>query len=146
MGIEGVVGEVKVVDQPDGVPGIVQIIAGGGDEKEIERVINETRSAGIRVEFRRPAIVPLDIKLTISLVESINRDMVKKEVERMIRQYLGSLNIDEDVILSRIIKAALGVEGIRDVRDVTINDRKENIEMKADEKGELRTLEIFVED
>lgn len=146
QGIEGVVGEVKVVDQLDGIPGIVQIIAGGGDEKEIERVINETRSAGIRVEFRRPAIIPLDIKLTISVVEGIDRDVAKKEVEKMIREYLGSMNIDEDVILSRIIKAALGVGGIRDVRDVTINDRKENIEMKADERGELRTLEIFMED
>jgi hypothetical protein len=50
------------------------------------------------------------------------------------------------VILSRIIKSALSVQGVRDVRDVTINGRKENIEVKSDEKGELRTLEILMED
>ena len=50
------------------------------------------------------------------------------------------------MVLSRIIKSVLNVQGIRDVRDVTINGNKENVEMKLDEKGELRTLEIFLED
>jgi len=145
-GVEGVVGEVKVVDQPDGIPGIVQIIASGGDDKEIEKVISETRSAGIKVEFKRPTIIPLDIKLTIVVVEGVDRDEVRNEIENLIRQYLGTLNIDEDVVLSHIIKSALSVQGVRDVRDVTINDRKENVEVKSDEKGELRTLEIFLED
>lgn len=146
QGIEGVSGEVKVVDQPDDIPGIVQIIASGGDEREIERVINETRSAGIVVEFKRPKIIPLDIKLTIFVVEGLDGDKVRIEVDNLVQQYLGTLNIDEDVILSRIIKSALSVEGIRDVRDVTINGVKDNVEVKSDEKGELRTLDIFIEE
>lgn len=147
QGVEGVVGEVRVVDQPDGVPGIVQIIAGGGDDKEIMRVIEETRSAGIKVEFKRPTIIPLDINLTISIVEGIDAAEVKKEVERMIYQYVDAQNIDDDVVLSRIIVSALSVQGVKDVKDVTINGKKENVEVKSDEKGELRTPpEIFVED
>ena len=134
------------MDQPDGVPGIVQIIASGGNDPEIERVIEETRSAGIKVEFKRPRIVLLDIQLTILVIEGVERDEVKDKADRMIREYLSTLNIDEDVILSRIIKSVLNVQGIRDVRDVTINGSKENVEMKLDEKGELRTLEIFLED
>ncbi|MCE8426290.1 MAG: baseplate J/gp47 family protein [Candidatus Methanoperedens sp.] len=144
--VEGVTGEVKVEDQPDGVPGIVQIVASGGDDREIERVIEETRSAGIKVEFKRPIIVPLDIKLSIAVVEGIDRDEVRKEVDRMIRQYLGAMNIDDDVIHSQIIKSALGVQGVKDVHDVTINGKKENLVTNPDEKGEFRTLEIFLED
>ena len=144
--VPGVIGKVKVVDQPDGVPGIVQIIASGGNDQEIERIIEETRSAGIKVEFKRPRIVPLDIQLTIVVIEGVERDEVKDKADRMIREYLSTLNIDEDVVLSRIIKSVLNVQGIRDVRDVTINGNKENVEMKLDEKGELRTLEIFLED
>ncbi|MCD1294335.1 hypothetical protein CUJ83_04895 [Methanocella sp. CWC-04] len=146
QGIEGVTGNVVVIDQPDGVPGIVQIIASGGDEEEIEKVIGETRSAGIKVEFKRPIIIPLDVKLTIVVVENVDRNEVKNEVESIIRQYLGGLEIGEDVIMSRIIKAALSPRGIRDARDVTINDKKENIDVMPHEKGELRTLEIYVED
>ena len=144
--VPGVIGKVKVVDQPDGVPGIVQIIASGGNDQEIERVIEETRSAGIKVEFKRPRIVLLDIQLSIVVIESVERDELKDKADKMIREYLSTLNIDEDVVLSRIIKSVLNVQGIRDVRDVTINGNKENVEMKLDEKGELRTLEIFMED
>jgi len=145
-GVKGVIGEVKVVDQPDGIPGIIKIIASGGDENEILRVIEDTRAAGVKVEFNRPATVPLDIRLTIFVVESVNRDEVRKEADAAIRQYIEALAIDDDVVLSRIIKSVLGVQGIRDVRDVTINDRSENIEVRFDEKGELRSLEIFVGD
>jgi uncharacterized phage protein gp47/JayE len=146
QGVEGVTGEVKVVDQPDNVPGIVQIIASGGDEEEIERVINETRSAGIMVELKRPKIVSLDIKLTILVVEGMDVDNVKKQVDKLVRNYFGTLNIDDDVILNHIIKSVLSIEGVRDVRDVTINGIKGNIEMKNDEKCELRTLEISIGD
>ncbi|HLB69443.1 MAG TPA: baseplate J/gp47 family protein [Candidatus Methanoperedens sp.] len=139
QGIKGVVGEVKVVDQPEGVPGVVQIIASGGDEKEIETVIEETRSAGIKVEFKRPTIIPLEIKLTIVVVEGMDEIEVKNEVERMIREYIDSLSIDEDVVRSQIIKAALSVQGVKDVHDVTINGKKENIEVRSDEKAELRS-------
>jgi len=146
QGVPGVTGEVKVVDQPDGVPGIVQIIASGGDEKEIENMINETRSAGIKVEFKRPSIIPLDIKLTIIAVEGVGKNEVTDKVDNSIRQYLGTLNIDDDVIVSSIIKSALMVQGVRDVQDVTINGKKENIEVKSDEKGELRNLQLFTEE
>jgi uncharacterized phage protein gp47/JayE len=145
QGVPGVIGEVKVVDQPDGVPGVVQIIVSGGDSKEIERIINETRSAGIKVEFKPPRIVPLDVSLTVFLVEGVDAEDVRKGVDSAIRQHLGSLNIDEDVILSQIINSALSVQGIRDVRDVTINGLKDNVDVGADEKAELRTLEIFLE-
>ncbi len=58
-----------------------------------------------------------------------------------VRNYLGTLNIGDDVIVSRIIESALSVSGIKDSREVTINDKKENVPIKEDEKGEYRTLE-----
>jgi uncharacterized phage protein gp47/JayE len=142
-GVEGVSGEVKVVDQPDGIPGIVQVIASGGDDDEIRRVIEETRSAGIKVEFKRPLVIPLDIRLTLVIIEEMDRDEVKKQADEAIRKYIATLSIDDDVILSQVIKAALIISGIRDVREVSINDNRENLIIKTDEKAELRTLEIF---
>lgn len=143
--VAGVVGEVKVVDRPDGVPGLVQIVASGGDPREIERVINETRSAGILVEHKEPEIVPIDVSLTIYISPEHDAEKVKREVRESIKNYFSSLNIDTDIILSRIINSAMSVSGVSDVRDVSLNGRRENVVTLADEKGELRNLEIFLE-
>ena len=146
QGVEGVTGEVVVIDQPDNIPGIVQIIASGGDDEEIRKVIEDTRSAGILVEFKRPSIIPLDIRLTIHVVEGIDGAEARAKVDRAVREYLGTLSIGDDVIISQIVKAALDIQGVRDVRDVTVNDSKENIDVRQDERGELKSLEIYVEE
>lgn len=143
--VAGVVGEVKVVDRPDGVPGLVQIVASGGDPREIEKVINETRSAGIKVEHKEPEIVPIDVSLTIYISPEHDSDKVKREVGESVKNYFSSLNIDADIILSRIINSAMGVSGVSDVRDVSLNGQRKNVVTLADEKGELRNLEIFLE-
>ncbi len=145
-GIEGVIGDVKVVDQPDGVPGLVQVIASGGNEARIREVIDDTRSAGVLVEFKRPRMVPVHVALTITVTQGISPDEVRLSVDKAIRGYMGSLEIDEDIIVSRIISLVLQVKGVRDVFNVTLNDRNENIEVRFDEKGELRLLDIFMED
>jgi uncharacterized phage protein gp47/JayE len=136
--VPGVVGEVKIVDQPDGVP--------GGDPKEIEKVINETRSAGIKVEFMSPVLLYLEVQLSVVAVEGMDHEKIRAEVDSVIRQYLGGLNIDEDVFISRIVTSALSVQGVKDVRNVTVNEAKENVIIKPNEKGELRTLVVFMEE
>ncbi len=145
QGVEGVSGEVIVIDQPDGVPGIIQVIATGGDKAEIEKAIEETRSAGIRVEFKRPVSVPLDVRLMVYTAPGIDRDAARQAVDAAVRKYFASLEIGDDVIISRIIEAAVSVAGVRDAREVTINDKAENIRIRRDEKGDCRLLEIFTE-
>jgi uncharacterized phage protein gp47/JayE len=146
QGVEGVAGEVVVIDQPDGIPGIVQIIASGGDEQKIAAAVEETRSAGIVVEFKRPAIIPLDVRLTIVVPRGSDRDALKTKVRDSVAEYLGQIDIGQDVVISRIILAALQVQGVRDARDVYVNESKDNIDVKLTEKAELKALEIFVEE
>jgi uncharacterized phage protein gp47/JayE len=146
QGVNGVAGEVVVIDQPDGIPGIVQIIASGGELEDISRAIEETRSAGIVVEFKRPAIVPLDARLTVLMARGTDREAAKARVRGAITEYMSSLDIGQDVVISRMILAALQVPGVKDARDVYVNENNNNIEIKQTEKGELRSLEIFVEE
>jgi uncharacterized phage protein gp47/JayE len=143
--VEGVTGEVIVIDQPDGVPGIIQVIATGGDQADIEKVIDETRSAGIRVEFKRPVSVPIDVRLMAYVMAGADQDAVRQGVDVAVRKYMASLEIGDDVVISRIIEAAMSVSGVKDAREVTINDKPENIKVKRDEKGDCRLLEIFME-
>ncbi len=146
QGVNGVAGEVVVIDQPDGIPGIVQIIASGGDLEDISQVIEETRSAGIVVEFKRPAIVALDVRLTVVVMRGSDRDDIKNKVRNAITEYLSSIDIGQDIVISRIILAALQVPGVRDARDVYVNENKDNVDVKLTEKGEMKSLEIFVEE
>jgi uncharacterized phage protein gp47/JayE len=145
QGVEGVTGEVVVIDQPEGVPGIIQVIATGGDLAEIEKAIEETRSAGIRVEFKRPISVPLDVRLMVYTASGIDRETARQSVDLAVRKYFASLEIGDDVIVSRIIEAAVSVSGVKDAREVMINDKAENVHIKRDEKGDCRLLEIYME-
>ena len=85
-GVEGV-SSVLIEDMPDGVPGIVKIVVQGGDEEEINRVIEDTRAAGIRVELHRPRIVNLDINITVIYGWGASPIKVRNQVEERIRTY-----------------------------------------------------------
>jgi hypothetical protein len=76
----------------------------------------------------------------------MDRSQTRDMADRKVREYMANVNIGEPILISAIIRAALAVEGVRDARNVTINDKGANVQARADEKCELRTLEIYVED
>lgn len=152
-GVEGV-SSVLIEDMPDGVQGVVRIIAQGGNTEDIEKVIEDTRAAGIRVEFSRPRIVNIDISLTLILERGANPSRVGKEAEAQIKRYLSSFDISDDVIFNRIVNTALNVEGVYDIEELTIQayredgeaitSARENIEISADEMALVREVNVLV--
>jgi uncharacterized phage protein gp47/JayE len=153
-GVEGVT-SVLIEDMPDGVTGVVKIIVQGGSPEDILRVIDDTRAAGIRVEFTRPRIVNIDIDLTVDLVKGAVPSRVEKEVESKIRSYLSELDIGDDIVYNRIVNSVFSVEGVYDVSELTINtyrddvekvvqSTRENIEIKADEMALVREVNVLV--
>ncbi|MCP8317869.1 MAG: baseplate J/gp47 family protein [archaeon] len=152
-GVEGV-RSLLIEDMPEGIPGMVKVVVQGGDTTELERVIEDTRAAGIKVELLRPKIVYLDVSLTITLTKGASASMVRNKVEEKIRGYVSSLKIGEDVLFNKIVFMALNVEGVRDVTDVKIKAYhkeaevlvtvKENIRIAADELAEPRIIDVSV--
>jgi uncharacterized phage protein gp47/JayE len=152
-GVEGV-RSLLIEDMPEGIPGIVRVIVQGGDKTELERVIEETRAAGIKVELLRPKIVYLDISLSITLSKGVSASLVRTKVEEKIRNYISSLKIGEDVLFNKVVFMALNVEGTQDVTDVSIRayrkgdevlvSTKENIKIAADELAEPRTINVLI--
>jgi len=153
-GVEGVT-SILIEDMPDGVLGVVKIIVQGGSPEDIQRVIDETRAAGIRVEFTRPGIVNIDIDLTVNLVKGAVPSRVEKEVESKIRSYLSALDIGDDIVYNRVVNSAFSVEGVYDVSELTINayredveeavqSTRENIEIRADEMALVREVSVLV--
>jgi len=150
--VEGV-SSLLIEDMPEGVPGIVKVIVDGGDVDKILQVIDETRAAGVKVEFSRPRIVYIDLSLTLTLQRETSSAQVAREVEGLIRGYISSLGIGEDVLYSRIVEAALSVRGVWDVADIritayregaeTVESERENIEISSGERANPRTINIL---
>lgn len=152
-GVEGV-SAVLVEDMPDDVPGLVRIIVDGGDADEIRRVIDDVRAAGVRVEFLRPKSVYIDVNLTLIVKNGFSEQDIERSVESKIRSYVSSLSIGEDVIFNRIIEATLSVEGVYDVRDVSVTayyesgeviaSERDNIVIDSDERATMRNVNILI--
>lgn len=125
-GIEGVGSDPVLIDMPDNIPGIVKAIVDGGDTEQIEKVIENTRAAGIRVEFSRPKIVLLDLDVVASVMKTgpagtAAQQSIPSRVEKAIRNFVSSLKIGEDVIVNQLVAVLLDeVPEIHDVIDLTI--------------------------
>lgn len=135
-GVDGV-NSILIDDMPGGVPGIVRVVVDGGDQNEIQRVIDDTRAAGIKVEFSRPKMVYIDASLTLILEKDTAPTLASKEVEVRIRNYISSLKIAEDVLYSRFVDCALRTEGVWDVRDLKIFAHREGTEPALSEKQNI---------
>lgn len=149
--VEGV-SSLLVEDMPEGVPGIVRAIVDGGDADRIQRVIDETRAAGVKVEFSRPKSVYVDVSLTLTLGREAPPERVSKDVEALLRGYISSLGIGEDVLYARIVEAALSVKGVWDVANVRLRAYREgglvtelegaNVEITSEERARPRSINL----
>ncbi len=151
--VEGV-RSLLIEDMPEEVTGIVKVVVDGGDPDEITRVIEETRAAGIRVEFSRPRIVYINVSATLTLPKEISPAVAATEAEKLVRSYISSLGIGDNVLYSKIIEAALSVRGVFDVTNVIIAASREeeifeseieNIAIDNEERAEPRTINILFE-
>jgi uncharacterized phage protein gp47/JayE len=123
--IEGV-NSTKIIDMPDEISGIVKVIVDGGDGKEIEKTIEETKAAGIRVEFDRPMIVLLDMRVILLVKKNIfNKEQIIASAEKYIRNYLSSLKIGNSLIINQLISLLLSIEQVGDVKDLVIDAFRE---------------------
>jgi len=152
-GVEGV-SSVLIEDMPDGVPGIVKVVVQGGAEHEINRVIEDTRAAGIRVEFNRPRIVNLDINITVVYGWGASPVKVRNQVEERIRTYVSGLDIGDDVVYHRIVNTALEVPGVYDVHELSltatrheaeqVKSTRENVGISAEEMALPREVNVLL--
>ena len=123
--IEGV-NSTKIIDMPDEISGIVKVIVDGGDSKEIEKTIEETKAAGIKVEFDRPMIVLLDARVILLVKKNIfNKEQIITSAEKHIRNYLSSLKIGNSLIINQLISLLLSIEQVGDVKDLVIDAFRE---------------------
>jgi uncharacterized phage protein gp47/JayE len=151
--IEGV-RSILIQDRPDNVPGIIRVVVDGGEVETVKKAIEETRSAGVYVEFRRPRIATVDVSATILALKAASSTKVQAGVEQRIRSHLSRLQIGDDIVYSRLTATILDDEEIYDIEDLTVVVRREgeppftttgeNVLMSRDERAQVRNVSISV--
>lgn len=139
--IEGIQSAPRIKENPDGIPGLVKVVIDGGADEEIRRVIESTRAAGVRIEFYRPKIVSLDFDLviipkTIGMSES-QMESLKSLITAKIRDFVSSLKIDEDMVYYQLLSAILGIDGVRDIRQMAIEIYKDGAKVGTSSKDNI---------
>jgi uncharacterized phage protein gp47/JayE len=151
--IEGV-RSILIQDRPDNVPGIIRVVVDGGETDQIKKAIEETRSAGVYVEFQRPRIATVDVNVTIIALKSAAQAKIQSGVEERIRAHLSRLQIGDDIVYSRLTATVLDDKDIYDLEDLTLVVRREgevpftttgeNVLMSRDERAQVRNVNISV--
>jgi uncharacterized phage protein gp47/JayE len=132
------------------VPGVVRVIVDGGDIEEIRRVVEETRAAGVVVEVVRPRLVLLGIRAVVELDREASLEAVQTQIRERLEGYVDSLQTGDTVIFSRIASFILSADGVRDVRNISVQAYREgeptsfneNLSLAQDEKARLRDVTI----
>ncbi|HYY67910.1 MAG TPA: hypothetical protein VE572_06155, partial [Nitrososphaeraceae archaeon] len=124
--------------------------------------IEDTRAAGIRVEFFRPKVVSLDFYITVVAGKRTARAAAGPSIESLrslisgkIKDFVFSLKIGEDLVYNQLLSTVLTIEGLSDLKKMVIDvyreglksqsSSNENIPVSEDERLYPRTVEIRVE-
>ena len=157
--IEGIQSAPRIKENPDGVVGLVKVVIDGGSEEEINKAIEDTRAAGIRVEFYRPKVVSLDFEISVipkmSRLSSTQAESLKAVITMKIRDFVSALKIDQDLIYNQLLSTILRIEDIQDVRSMTIDifrdgvkvgtSLRDNIMASEDENLSPRSVSVVIE-
>ncbi len=151
--IEGV-RSILIQDRPDNVPGIIRVVVDGGETESVQRAIDETRSAGIYVELRRPKIASIDVNITAAVRRGVSQSQAQAGIEERVRSYLSRLEIGVDIVYSRLLAHVMESADIHDIQDLTLVVQREgepvkttsgeNILMSPDERAQVRNVNVSV--
>ena len=139
--VEGIQSAPRIKENPDGIIGLVKVVIDGGAEEDINRAIEDTRAAGIRVEFYRPKIVSLDFDITVipkyQNMSPTQTELLKSLIAARIRDFVSALRIDEDLVYYQLLSAILGIEGVRDIKQMTIEIYKDGAKVSTSSKDNV---------
>ena len=81
----------------------------------IETVIDNTKSVGITHDLDQPTYTEVPVTVTPTINSDYDAVTVKEEVSDNITTYIRSLNIGDDVLVSKVIDVVMDVEGVTNI-------------------------------
>lgn len=98
-------------------------------------------AAGTQFEVLPPVLVKLKLIVNATPQEGVSLSSISGQISNSITEYINSLGVGEDVILSEIICAALEVNGVADVEVVNF---EENIVIADGELARIDSQDLTV--
>jgi hypothetical protein len=109
--------------------------------EEIEKVKEETRAAGIRVEVQRPDEVFLDFKVYLvprnPNMSETSKEILKTNASVKVKEFVARLKIGEDLVYNQLVSAILHIEEIKDVRHLEIDVYRKDKKIDTSVKGNI---------
>lgn len=102
------------------------------------------KAVGGTIEIMPPLIKKVKISLTVTTGEGININDVSNEAKSAIINYVNNLKVAEDVILSRIVVAVMGIKGVDAVTFVSPSPGTERVFVNDGEKALIEAQDISI--
>lgn len=117
-------------------------------KKEIQKVIEGDgtaanpgkRAPGINVLVTEPEVVSVDFEIEVSLFRA-DTEMAKEDIENNVRNYVNSLAIGENVVLTSVI---LILRRLKYVTDLKITKPADNILISASQVARFSSINVNV--
>lgn len=97
------------------------------------------KAAGVQIEVLPPIVRTLSLQVNLILTEEAEQSVVEDKAADAIADYINSLGVGEDVVLSEISALLMNIDGIEDVEFL---DPTENIPISDNEIARIATNDI----
>ena len=111
---------------------------------EVTSLVQEIKSPGTIATVSLATYTQINITSDIVVDEDYDSDTIKENVIEAIESYVTSLGIGDDVLISKIMKAIISVEGVIDSDSIEINSVAANHSISQTEKATPNTTTITV--
>lgn len=115
----------------------VQHVIDGNESKEYEQV----RAAGVQIAVLAPDVLQQTIALSVEPVEGLTLDVIESDIKAAVSNYINSLGVGDDVILSEITAAIQEIVGVFDVQ---IDSPSTNVPVGDNELARVKDENITV--
>lgn len=102
------------------------------------------KAVGATIETLPPLIKRINLSITVATREGVNVTEITNDIKSTIIQYVNSLGVSQDVILSDIIVRVKGVDGVEAVTFLSPAPSEERIPILDNEKAFIRANNISV--
>lgn len=131
--------------------GTVKVLIINQDREEAETAliqavaahIEQERPIGATVTVASATPLPINVSVTLELQSGYTIASVQEDIEKEIEAYLKDIAFEQDYVsLAHIGRSILGINGVIDYEDLTINDGTSNIDIEDDEVPVLGVVTI----
>lgn len=145
------VGAVKVTPLADG-PGTVKVLIVGPDKQPVDNEIvsacsehmEKNRPVGAAVTVKSPEALPIHVSAQVTVRLGATKELVRQKFTAAIDEYLKNISFTRyELLYNQIAYQLLGIEGVEDYTELTVNGAADNIVIGAEQVPILGTVEVL---